>query len=96
LRRIDETAFTCTAAFVGFGLLLNFLVVLIHPQYTEVTFPLEWVALASVALAYAPLPRRLLAILWVSQLALSLTFLSYIHVHGGAIHGDYGRAYQAQ
>jgi hypothetical protein len=96
LRRIDETAFACGAAFVGFGVLLNFTVVAIYHHYTVVTFPLEWVGLSYLALAYAPFPRRLLGILWFAQLALSVTFLCYIHEHGGAIHGDYGRAYRAQ
>lgn len=96
LRSSSETAFTCGAALLGFGTLLTFTVVVIRRQYTEVTFPIEWVTLAYLALAHAPFPRRLLAVLWVAELALSLAFLGYIHQHHGAVGGDYGRAYRWQ
>lgn len=95
LRRVREAQFTAAVAFGGFGLLMTAAVRVIYRHYNAVTFPLEWVALALLALAYAPSPRQWLACLWGVQLALSLTFLAYIHEHHGAA-GDYGRAFHWQ
>ncbi|HXX67845.1 MAG TPA: hypothetical protein VEK07_11715 [Polyangiaceae bacterium] len=96
LRTASEAAFTGGAALVGYGLLLTATGLYVWRHYLIVTFPLEWTTLACVALASVRRPRRWLAALWTAQLALSLTFLGYIHEHHGAVQGDYGRAFQWQ
>jgi hypothetical protein len=96
LRTQSETAFTLGAAFFAFGILLNFVVVVVQRQYTEVTFPLEWVGVAYLALKHVAPSRRVLVALWAVQLCLSVAFLAYIHDNHGAPGGDYGVAYRWQ
>jgi len=95
LAALSEEGFTVLAAFAGFGALLTLSGVFVHRHYLIVTFPLEWLMLALLALRYTPRPRVILSLLWVAQLALSLTFLHYIHVNHGAPGGDYGKVYRA-
>jgi hypothetical protein len=68
----------------------------VQRQYTEVTFPLEWVGVAYLTLRHVVPARRVLATLWAVQLCLSLAFLTYIHQNHGAPGGDYGLAYRWQ
>jgi hypothetical protein len=96
IREQSETAFTVGAAFFAFGILLNFVVIVVQRQYTEVTFPLEWIGIAYLTLKYVAPSRRVLAALWVVQLCISLAFLTYIHENHGAPGGDYGLAYRWQ
>jgi hypothetical protein len=96
IRSQSETAFTVGAAFFGFGVLLNFVVIVVQRQYTEVTFPLEWVCAAYLTLKHVTPRRRILATLLAVQLCLSLAFLIYIHENHGAPGGDYGLAYRWQ
>lgn len=95
-RACSETTFTLFAAFFGYGLLLTFAGVLVWRHYMLVTFPLEWLSFSFLALAYVRRPRRALFVLWVTQLALSITFLGYIHDNHGAPDGDYGPTYKSQ
>lgn len=96
LKNTSDAVYTGCAALLGYGPLLTLTGVSVQRHYMIVTFPLEWTILACVAIAFAPNARRWLAVLWMAQLALTLTFLVYIHDHHGAIQGDYGRAFQWQ
>jgi hypothetical protein len=84
-------------AFLGYGLLITLSTVAIRRYYLLITFPLEFVALATFLLANANL-RRLRALEWIafSQLVMSISFLQFIHDHQGAPHGDYGPSYGSQ
>jgi hypothetical protein len=72
----------------------------IHRHYMIITFPLQCLCLARLAVGERSgalkVGRGLLLTLCVCQLLLSATFLAYIHVNGGAVHGDYGVVYGAQ
>src|SRR5271165_3152157 len=100
--RNSSTGLALTASFIGFGVLLTLSTLPIHRWYLIAAFPLEFVWLARMALAAdrSAQPRRfgrkLLAVLCALQAILSFWFLSYIHLNGGAPHGDYGVSYSAQ
>ncbi|GIW78702.1 MAG: hypothetical protein KatS3mg105_0509 [Gemmatales bacterium] len=101
--RESATAFTISAAFWGFGLLLTFSMLPIHRHYMIVLFPLEFVWLAHLALGirgsttdHRRWGRRLLAGMVVAQLLITICFLHFIHANGGATGGDYGLAYRLQ
>jgi hypothetical protein len=79
-------------SFAGCGVSLHALGVLVHPHYLIVFSPMLHVLTAWV------LAQRV-RYLWLTcslQLFLTVTFLWFIHAHGGAPHGDYGVAYRAQ
>jgi hypothetical protein len=90
-----EVSLALIAGIWGFGLLLTASSVMIRRYYLMVSFPLEFIWLARLALgSYDPIrAQRLLATLWVSQLFISACFVGYIHVNEGAPQGDYGDAY---
>jgi hypothetical protein len=94
------TALTRTAALWGYGLLITAATIVVHRYYLIITFPLEFLWLAHLALRGGFWSERrgrdLLALSFVLQLLLSASFLGYIHVNGGAPLGDYGVAYSAQ
>jgi 4-amino-4-deoxy-L-arabinose transferase-like glycosyltransferase len=90
----SETAFLCSAGFLGFGGLLA-LVGSFHPHYMIVLFPVEWLLFAALALGFASRPRLVLSLAWAAQLAITVSFLSFIHQNGGAPGGDYGRSYES-
>ncbi len=99
----SATAFTQNAALWGFGILLTASSLHIHRHYMIVTFPLMFVWLARLALGDSghhsktlKVGRTLLIGLCILEAVLSVSFLYYIHVNQGAIHGDYGVAYGAQ
>ncbi|HEU0317341.1 MAG TPA: hypothetical protein VFR49_08430 [Solirubrobacteraceae bacterium] len=83
-------------SFWGYGLLITASGVLIYRHYMIVTFALPFVAVAAAALLAPVRGRRLLLALVVAEAALSVSYLTYIHVRGGAPGGDYGVAYDAQ
>ena len=83
------------ATFVAYGALLTLSGLVIYRHYLLVTYPLEWVLLAGLALSTGRYGRRVLAVLWASELAITTAMLLYIHAHGGAP-GDYGVAYRLQ
>lgn len=91
--RSSPTAFLQSAAFWGYGALLTASTVMIRRYYMMVSFPLEFVWLARLALSGRRLPRLSLWILWLAQLFVSAAFVGYVHVNAGAIHGDYGQAF---
>lgn len=96
LRTCDNTTFTVCAALFGYGLLLTFASIYVWRHYLLVTFPLEWVACALLALKVLARPRRVLVALGIATLGISMTFLHYIHENHGAMRGDYGPAYSTQ
>ena len=68
----------------------------VYRHYLNVVLPIEFLWLACLTLRYIPRPRAFLLTVWVLQLLLSVSFLSYIHQNCGAPHGDYGTAYRCQ
>jgi len=90
-----ETREALQASFWGAGILMTLPCFKIFRHYLIVTFPMEWVWLASFALRRAWGARALLA-LWIAQLLLTLAFLGYLHVNQGDPGGDYGATYQSQ
>jgi hypothetical protein len=96
--RASATAFTQSAALWGFGLLLTLSALSIHRHYMIVLFPLECLWVARLALggpAVVRTGRRLLAALWAAQLAVSASFLLYVH-DTQRIRSEYGTTYAAQ
>ena len=63
---------------------------------------MQYVWLSRLALRGGPSPtrpalgRELLLTLCIADFLMSVLFLYYIHVNGGAPHGDYGLSYRAQ
>jgi hypothetical protein len=100
--RNSSTGLALSASFIGFGVLLTLSTLPIHRWYLMASFPLEFVWLGRLALTPdgAARPRRsgreLLAVICALQAILSFCFLSYLHLNGGARHGDYGISYSAQ
>ena len=90
--KLTPTHRALLGACLATGLLLTITGVNIRRYYLVVTFPLEFVTLALLALRLR-LGRRLLALIWVAELIVSAGFVDYIHVNGGAVQGDYGPAY---
>ncbi|MGI8593792.1 MAG: hypothetical protein ACR2ML_05405 [Solirubrobacteraceae bacterium] len=91
-----QTGLALAAALVGFGLLLTLSGAIVYRHYLLVAFALPFVSLALAGLAAGRLGRVLLACLCVGQALLSLSFLLYVHDHGGVPNGDYGVAYGDQ
>ena len=90
-----ETQLALMAGIWGFGLLLTASSVMIRRYYLMVSFPLEFVWLARLALQN-PRPgfaHRCLATLWGAELFISACFVGYVHVNEGSTTGDYGDAY---
>ncbi|MBI2711849.1 MAG: hypothetical protein HYX41_03140 [Bdellovibrio sp.] len=83
------------ASFWGFGPLLHLTGVRVTRHYLIMTFPLEWVWLARLALARDK-TRKLLPWIWGLQLFVSALFLYYIHINHGALTGDFGPSYRYQ
>ena len=52
-----------------------------------------WLARAALL---SPRGRQMLLALWALHVALSIAFLSWVHVRGGSPGGDYGVAYSRQ
>jgi hypothetical protein len=94
IRGRSATRRALAATFLAFGVLLTLSGRILYRHYLVVTFPLEWVFIAGLALT-VPHGRRLLAVLWGSQLVITTAFLFYIHANGGAP-GDYGTSYRHQ
>jgi hypothetical protein len=100
--RQDPTAFTTNAVFLGCGLLMTISMLTIHRPYMNVTFPLEFVWLAYMVVGadvgrHVKRAARLALLgLWVVELFVSVSFLRYIHAHGGAPGAEYGIAYSAK
>ena len=95
---LTQTALATAAALIGFGVLMTLTGVNIRRYYMMVSFPFEFVWLASLALSDAASRRARLALpaLWCGELLIAACFVGYVHVHGGAPDGDYGEAYHVQ
>ena len=90
------TALAVGAALAGFGILLTATAATVYRHYLIVAFALPFAWLAGLALLRPRAGRRALAVLCVSQAAISMAFLAHIHAHGGAPGADYGVAYDRQ
>jgi hypothetical protein len=97
----SPTAFTLSAAFWGFGLLLTATSLYVQRHYLAVAFPLAFVWLARLALPATPgrpaalrFGRGILLALCVAQVVLTACFLEYIHVNEGSLRGDYRMTYR--
>ena len=89
----SDTGLAIRSSVWGYGLLITASGVLIYRHYLIVAFALPFVTVAVAALLRPSRGRRLLTVLVVAQAALSVQYLTYIHVRGGASGGDYGVAY---
>lgn len=91
----SELRLALIAGIWGFGLLLTASSVMIRRYYLMVSFPLEFVWLAELALTSARprFARTCLATLWGAELFISACFVGYVHVNQGSPTGDYGDAY---
>ena len=89
----SKTAFVQSSAFWGCGILLTLTGINIRRYYLTVTFPLEFIFLIRMANPEKKLGKILLTLLFFSELFISANFVSYIHINGGSIQGDYGKAY---
>ena len=89
-----ETAFAQNAALWGYGLVITFATIHIYRFYLLVTFPLEFLWLSRLGLSDQRRGRLVLGCMVGFQLVISAMFIYYIHVNGGAVHGDYGRSYR--
>lgn len=96
-----STQLAQNAVLWGYGLLLTFCLLPIHRHYNVIAQPFEMLWLARLALgdrgdsALRNRRRTVLAGLCVLQLAISGSFLAYVHTKQ-SIRGDYGTVYQAQ
>jgi hypothetical protein len=91
--RATNTALALRASFWGFGVLFTLSGFLFYRHYLIVAYALPFVAIAVGALVSPRRGRRLLIALVVAEAAVSVGYLTYIHVRGGAPGGDYGIAY---
>ncbi|HUP58642.1 MAG TPA: hypothetical protein VM598_14380, partial [Bdellovibrionota bacterium] len=93
----SRTSFLLGASGIAAGALLTATAVNIRRYYAYVSFPLDHVFLARLALkgpTIGPItPRRMLVLLWICQLLVSASFVGYIHLNEGAPQGDYGPAF---
>jgi hypothetical protein len=94
-RATDATSNALRATFLGYAGLVALSGLLVQRHYLVVTYPLEWVLLAGLALGVEKYGRPLLALLWAAELIVTISLLVYVHAHGGAA-GDYGVAYRLQ
>jgi hypothetical protein len=105
----SQSAFLVSASMWGFGLLMTGCYLWIHSHYLMVALPFAFVWLARMALLSGDQPaeenararslslsRRLLMAVCGLELLLSVAFLCFIHLNGGAPGSDYGIAYHAQ
>ena len=104
-RVVDErsTRHLIGAMMIGFEIVFAMTLLPMHRHYMILTFPIMYVWFAYIALA----DRRLLFRGWTRgqavmaasvaiQLAVTVTFLAYVHNNQRVIHGDYGTPYAAQ
>lgn len=88
---------------LGYGILLTLPGMKFYRHYLLVAFPFLYVWAAHIMLTCwsdsrkeKRLRRAGLALLCAAQLLITISFLGYIHVNGGAKQGDYWMTYQAQ
>jgi len=90
----SDTGLAINSVLLVAGVLLTF-TVKIFRHYLIMSFPLEWVWLSRIGLGNTRYGQRLLIAIWMAQLIISASFLTYIHINHGAP-ADYGTAYQFQ
>jgi hypothetical protein len=86
---VGSTGQALRAVWIGYGALITLSGALLYRHYLVITFPFEWIAVASMALAAGGRWTKVLPVLWGCQLVMTIAFLVYVHVHHGAL-GDYG------
>jgi hypothetical protein len=84
------------AGLLGTGILLVAAGFPIHRHYLIVTFPFQWLWVTRQLRSTTRHWSQVLTVVWLSELAISSAFLFYVHLHGGAITGDYGVAFSRQ
>lgn len=92
----SNTTFVQNSILLGCGILMTITGMCIRRHYMAVTFPLELICLVRMAQPHSALGKKLLAVLWTSELIISAGFVGYIHVNHGSILGDYGTAYHTR
>jgi hypothetical protein len=93
--RLSDTDL-CLLNGVLLGALLSLADVPIYPHYHLILFPLEFLWIPAVVLAYFPKPRLWLASIWLGGAVCTLAFLQFVHHHCGAPSGDYGLSYRCK
>jgi hypothetical protein len=100
----SPTAFTQNAMLLGFGVVFSATLLPVHRHYLALTFPLTFVWLARLALgnteqSAARLHRARVSLvgIYMAQLLLTVSFLSYVHANPRYYAGgEYGMPYGAQ
>ncbi|SRR5579871_4362894 len=92
----SDTGSALKVALIPTGLLMTLSCIEVVRHYMVMAFPLEGVWLARLGLCDPKEGRRLLALLWLLELLLTVSFLAFIHINHGAPIGDYGLGYQYQ
>lgn len=93
----NPTQFTILAALIAYGIILTLPGLKVYRFYLMITFPLLFVWFTRFTLKYhSKNARKLLIAFVIAQLLMSFAFLSFIHENGGAMKGDYGKAYHLQ
>lgn len=86
------TEFYLLATLFSLGILMSFSGVKIRPHYLIIAYPFLFIYIAKLLFSH----KRILAVLIAVQLFISICFLTFIHMNGGAEQGDYGKAYHLQ
>lgn len=92
LYKSNATEFYLLATLFSLGILMSFSGVKIRPHYLIIAYPFLFVYVVKLLFSQ----KKILAILVAVQLFISICFLSFIHLNGGAEKGDYGKAYYLQ
>ncbi len=94
----SPTGMTIGAVGIGYGLLLTLTGLPVYRHYLIIAAPVACVGLARVAFMSfaASNARRLLGALCITQCAVSLLFLMFVHSIDRPIRGDYGTPYRVQ
>jgi hypothetical protein len=93
---MSETNRAILMALLGMGILLTLTGQRLHRHYLIVTFPLTSVLFCQLALRLRAAGRALLAGMCGLQIAVSIGFLYFVHVRGGAPAEEYGTPYRLQ
>jgi hypothetical protein len=91
-RTLSTTRFYFLSLLLGLGVFMTLSCVLIHPHYLICAFPFQYIFAAKI------FENRRILFRWIviAQLAVTFSFLVYIHKTDGAPNGDYGVRYNVQ
>jgi hypothetical protein len=89
---ISITRFYLYSVLLGLGVFMTLSSVTIYAHYLICAIPFQYIFLAKLF----EKRKTLFHLIILAQLIVTLTFLIYIHTHGGAANGNYGVAYGAQ